>query len=76
MSGAAVHSIKRMRLLDGCVATAVSDAAGHVCKLSQGSFCSAVTWPRSLLVQLGSDLSVPNHSGQACNSLPMFDLPV
>ena len=48
-------------------------------QLLQGSFCSAVTWPRSLfasvdavdihtssctpLVQLGSVLSVPNHSG-------------
>ena len=65
-------------------------------KLLQGSFCSAVAWPRSLfasadaagatvdihtssgtpLVQLSSDLSVRNHSGHACNSLPTFGLPV
>merc|ERR1719253_1310639 len=30
-----------MRLLDGCVATAASNATGLACKLLQGSFCSA-----------------------------------
>ena len=75
--------IKQIRLLDGYfVATAASYAAGRACKLFQGSFFSAVMWPRNLfasvdatgptvdihtssctpLVQLGSNLGVPNHS--------------
>ena len=41
--------IKRMRRLDGCVATAASDAAERAFKLLQGSFCSAVASPRSPL---------------------------
>ena len=44
--------IKRMRLLDGRLATAASDAAGRARKLTQGSFCGAVTWPRSLFASV------------------------
>ena len=88
--------IEQMSLLDGCIATAASDAARCACKRLQGSFCSAVTWPRSLfafvdaagatidthtssftpLVQLSSDLGVPNHSGCARNILSTFSMPI
>ena len=44
--------IERMRLLDGRLATAASDAAGRARKLTQGSFCGAVTWPRSLFASV------------------------
>jgi len=29
-----------------------SDATGRACRLLQGRFCSAVTWPRSLFASL------------------------
>ena len=44
--------IKRMRLLNCCVATAASDAARCACKLLQGSFCSAVMCHRNLFASV------------------------
>ena len=49
--------IERMRLLDGCVVSTASDAMRHACKLLQGSFCRAVTWPRSLFASADSNLA-------------------
>ena len=84
-----------MRLLVGCVATAVSDA-GACLQAVAGKLLQRCPWPRSLfafvdaagvfvdihtssctpLVQLSSDLSVPNYSGHVRNSLPTFGLPL
>ena len=57
--------IEGTRLLDGCVAATASNAARRACKLLRGSFCRAVTWPRSLSVSLdaaGATLDIHTSS--------------
>ena len=72
--GAAVQSIQRTRLRDGCVATAVSDAVRHACKLLQGSFCSAATWLRSLFASVDVAGTTADIYTSSCTPLGQLSL--
>ena len=66
--------IELTRLLDGCVAAAASDAAERVYKLLQGSYCSVVTWPRSLVVCVDAAGAFTDIHTSCCTPLVQLSL--